>query len=246
MRAPWPASVSVALQGPPAPVAFDMDGTLLVGDLGEDVLFARLAAEGPGPALRALLGPDVRAAYAHALAHGPDPLHYAACGLALEGWSVDAAAAAAAEAFARGAVRVRPKVCALAQAFAAAGHPLWIVTGTATPLARAFAAHAGLPVAGVLGMELVVAAGRYTGAVDGPVLCGPGKVEAWALRGPGRAPALVVGDTALDLPLMSIATVGAVGVPVRAAAAAAFAAAGVPVVDPDGSLTGAPPPAIGL
>ena len=45
---------------------------------------------------------------------------------------------------------------------------------------------------------------------------------------------------------MSIATVGAVGVPVRAAAAAAFAAAGVPVVDPDGSLAGAPPPAIGL
>jgi phosphoserine phosphatase len=244
MQAPWPASVSRALAGPPQPVAFDMDGTLLVGDLGEDVLFARLDAEGPGPALRALLGPDVRAGYRHALAHGPDPVHYAACGLALEGWSTARATAAAAAAFARGAIRPRPAVCALAHAFAAAGHPLWIVTGTATVLARAFAAHAGLPVAGVLGMELAMDGDHFTGTVDGPVLCGAGKIDAWWARGPGVAPAIVLGDTALDLPLMGLATVGAVGVPVRPAAAAAFVAAGVPVVDPDGSLpggAGAPP-----
>ena len=243
MRAPWPASVARALAGPPQPVAFDMDGTLLVGDLGEHVLFARLDAEGPGPALRALLGPDVRGAYHHALLHGPDPVHYAACGLGLEGWSLSRATAAAAAAFASGAIRLRPAVCALAQAFVAAGHPLWIVTGTATVLARAFTHHAGLPVAGVLGMELELDGDRFGGAVAGPVLCGAGKIDAWWARGPGVAPAIVVGDTALDLPLMGLASVGAVGVPVRPAAAAAFAAAGVPVVDPDGSLpdgTGAP------
>jgi phosphoserine phosphatase len=228
---PWPACVEAALAAPPGLVAFDMDGTLIEGDVGELLMLRRVDAGEPTPGLRAWLGAgDLRAAYLAALAVPPPEHHYVACVLGGEGLDADDVGARVRGFLDEGAIRGRPPVLALLRALAGAGHRVVVVTGSLRLVAEALVAALDLPVGGVIGQELVMRGARLGGRISGPVLCGAGKVRAWREAGLD-APLLVVGDTPADLPLMGIAVLGAVGVPRRGAPLVAAArAAGVPVV----------------
>lgn len=227
----WPVNVARALAAPAGRVAFDMDGTLIDTDIGEVILRRRIAAGDALPGLRALLGSDdVLAAYEAAL-EGPEPeRHYLACALGNEGESVAGLHVRVAGLFAEGVVGPRAGLVALAKAFVAAGHEVWIVTGTLGAVAEAVAAQLGLQVSGVLGHRLRLVDGRVTGETLGPVMCGDGKVVAWRSRH-ADPPLMVFGDTVNDLPLMEMAILGSVAVPVAAGEMADQATLrGIPVV----------------
>lgn len=228
---PWPPCVARALAAPPGPVAFDMDGTLIEGDIGELLLLRRVDAGEPLPALRAWLGADdLRAAYEAALALPPPEPHYVACALGGEGLDAEAVSARVCAFLEEGAIRGRTPVLQLLRALAAAGHTVVVVTGSLRLVGEALVRALDLPVDRVIGQELVMDGPRLGGAVRGPVLCGAGKITAWRSAGLD-APLLVLGDTPPDLPLMGTARIGAVAVPRRGAPLVAAArAAGVPVV----------------
>lgn len=227
----WPDVVRRVLGAPPGRVAFDMDGTLVEGDVGEGVLRDRLAAGADLPGLRALLGAgDLWAAYERALVEGPPERDHFACALGAEGLTPPAVAEMARAQLERGDARPRPTVIALARALRAAGHELWIVTGSLTAAAIEVPRFIGLEVDGVLGQEVDIVDGRLTAVRRGPVLCKGGKVAAWDARH-ATPPLLMVGDTPNDLPMMAHAIHGGLGVPRPGGALVAAArAAGVPVV----------------
>ncbi len=211
----WPEVVRQALSAPPGRVAFDMDGTLIEGDVGEAVLKRAIERGRPLPGLRALLGPgEPWAAYARALAEGPPERDHFACALGAEGWTVAEVQAQVAALFAEAVVRPRPAVARLAAALRAAGHEVWIVTGSLTAVARAVPPRVGVEVDGVLGQEVVVRDRRHTAERRGPILCGVGKIAAWEAVH-DEPPLLMVGDTPNDVPLMRHATLGGLAVPRR-------------------------------
>lgn len=228
---PWPSCVEAALAAPPGLVAFDMDGTLIKGDVGELLMLRRVAAGDALPALRAWLGAgDLLAAY-RAAARLPRPEHhYVASALGAEGLDAADVGVRVRGLLDEGAIRGRPPVLSLLRALADVGHQVVVVTGSLRVVAEALVSALGIPVDRVIGQELVMRGARLGGRPRGPVLCGAGKVRAWREAGLD-APLLVFGDTPPDLPLMGTALLGAVAVPRRGAPLVAAArAAGVSVV----------------
>jgi len=219
----WPAVVQQTLAAPPGLVVFDMDGTLLSGDVGEAVFLARLAEGVCAPGLRALLGDSPLAAYRRFQAEGPDEVHYAACALGL--WGLDEAGLDAwvARLVARGEIALRPALAALCQDMQAAGHRVVVVTGTAERLARRCLLHLGLDLE-VIGQGLVIEDGILQDQVVEPILCGPGKIVALDAR-VGQRPLFMAGDSRGDFALMSTVLIGALVVPPGPGAAAEAALA---------------------
>lgn len=76
-------------------------------------------------------------------------------------------------------VEVREGLAWRIREHAACGHPVFFVSGTLAPLARAFAEKIadGLPIS-VRGTELEVSSGKFTGQVMGAAVCGPEKAAA--------------------------------------------------------------------
>jgi phosphatidylglycerophosphatase C len=210
----WPEAVDRVLAAPPGPVVFDMDGTLLTGDIGEEVFLRLVRAGHIPPALRELVGPDVISGYRRFQRTGPHEIHYKACCLALAGLSRRDISDIVQNVFMDGLVRPRDVVIRLAQRMRESGHRIWVVTGTNTRVGRAVMGHIGLPFAPVVGMDLAMAHNILTDRIIGPVLYGHGKVE--AIRDKIRSlPLFAIGDSPGDLEMLSLATLGAIAVPPR-------------------------------
>lgn len=184
---------------PPGEAAFDLDGTLLHGDIGLSAV-----------ALRARRG-DLPEAVARwfATAGWPefwaeDPLEQCVlCARALAGLDLRGVEALVDEAFAEGLVAVRPEVCELA-ARVALRHRVWIVTGSAEPLGVAAGARVG--VRHVIGVRNAWEAGRLSDRVERPIPWSRGKLD--ALRAAtGASPVFAIGDSAGDLDLLRAARV---------------------------------------
>lgn len=184
---------------PDGDVAFDLDGTLLHGDIGYAAVEVRQRRG------------DLPAAVAPWFAEPGWPAFWALdthrqcvlCVEALAGLDRAAVEAVADEAFAAGLVAVRPEVCELA-ARLALRHRVWIVTGSAEPLGQAAGARVG--VHRVIGVRAAAVDGRYTAAVETPIPWHEGKVTLLARHLPDR-PVFAIGDSAGDLALLRWARV---------------------------------------
>ena len=187
-------------ESPSAPVAFDADGTLWRGDIGEDFL-RYLAAEDLLPKARGQKG--VYAEYERRVAQDPADA-YAYAVEVMEG-VVEAELDQWCDAFyqRRFEGRLFTWVRPLLEALQARGHPVWIVSASPLWPVRAGAKALGVPASCVGGVQCPVKEGRLTGAVDTPVPCGDGKVH-W-LRAHGVKPALAFGNGDLDEPMLEYA-----------------------------------------
>ncbi len=184
-----------ALSALPAGEAiFDLDGTLIHGDIGESVM-RRLGAAG----------------HRNEATHGIADLweHYRSiesyegqCRFAAEslaGLSQQAVEGFVDDAFAHGDVAPIAVACELAHAIALR-HRVWILTGSAEMLGRAVAPRLGIERA--VGLRLSPETGRGLS----PITCGEGKVRAtWTWF--GRRPVFAIGDSPHDLPLLRLAHV---------------------------------------
>lgn len=185
----------------PAPVAFDADGTLWRGDIGEDLL-RFLAAEGHLPRHRNRRG--VYAEYERRVAAEPaDAYAYAVEVMAdlaepeLQGLCDTFFAQ-------RFRGRLFSWVPALFSLLHQRGVPTWIVSASPLWPVRSGARALGVPDERVVGVTCRLdAQRRLTGEVIRPVPCGEGKVH-W-LREAGVRPGLAFGNGDLDLPMLAYA-----------------------------------------
>lgn len=186
---------------PPGEAVFDLDGTLILGDVGESVL-RLLIARGPLPPLaRATLGVDAPWAAYEALDHVTQSVVAAE---ALQGLTPREAEALVDTAFADGSIAPNPPVCELAAAIARR-HRVWMLTGSAEVLGRAVGPRVG--VRHVTGVRVAVADGRFTGRVLEPVPVAAGKIAvSWMVH--GRRPVFAIGDSPWDAHILRLARVG--------------------------------------
>lgn len=188
----------VARLGPRAAAAFDADGTVWAGDIGEDLLrelalHRRLLHAPPG---------DPYARYEH-LFHSDPARAFAYCVEVMKGLAIADVERWSDELYrARFEARVFPGVRAVLARLRAAGVQIWVVSASNAVTLRRAALGLGLEPEKVLAVEGAVdEAGRYRGEVLGPVTCGAGKVE--ALRAHLRAPPeIAFGNSLLDLEML--------------------------------------------
>lgn len=180
----------------------DADGTLWSEDIGEGFL-RRLIAD------RALVSPaaagDTWARYRELVAQDA-ATGYGWAAQLLGGLPSDEVRQRA-EAFAREFVPKHgfPAMRALVAEAKAQGGETWIVSASAEPIVRAAAPLMGIDPTHVVGLRVAEEAGRLTSRLVGPVTYRQGKVEAID-RCIGRRPALVSGDSAGDVEMLSSAT----------------------------------------
>jgi len=225
----WPPAVAALCQPGCAPIdaIFDMDGTLLQVDLGDE-LVAHLLAAGHRPPAFMARAPTL-AAYQQATRGWNDLDQFILCGLITQGLT-DAELDLSVRSCLAQRVPLRVPVVALARAMVAAGHRVWILTGSAQAIGKALARSLGLDDQRVVGLRLAAdpQTGRYTDQVLPPVTFGSGKVDA-ARQRICLTPGFAIGDAHTDLPLLRAATV-AVAVPSLDGRLGPLArAAGVPV-----------------
>ncbi len=203
-------------QLPPGDAVFDLDGTLIAGDIGETAM-KWAAARGPLPAAaRALLGEgDPMPAY-----DALDPVTQCVVAVqALAGLDEADIARIVDHAFDEGHVTARAEVCALAHAVALR-HRVWVLTGSSELLGVACARRLGLlPTgqnmtpgtlgarAGVLGVRAEMVDGRITARILEPVSCSEGKVAVCKAAFAER-PVFAIGDSAWDCHVLGYARVG--------------------------------------
>lgn len=184
---------------PPGEALFDMDGTLLAGDIGESTCRLLQEAGRLSPSLDAAFGGRSWERYLQLA-----PVEQAIlCGEALVGLTVAEIEALVDEAFATGRVEPRPAVCELA-AWVALRHRVWVLSGSAEVVVRAAAARLGIR--HVIGLRVGFDGPILTGAVERPVPTDEGKIRvAWWRT--GRRPVFAIGDSPWDLPLLRTAAV---------------------------------------
>ena len=230
---PWPAAVVALLETGAAPVdaVFDMDGTLLGRDIGDE-LVGWLLERGHHPPAFAARAAD-HAAYVQAVRGWDTPDQFVLSAIIAQGLTLDELAAQV-RACLTARIPLRGPVVALARALDAAGHRVWILTGSAEVVGRAVAAELGLDPDRVVGLRLAIdpETGRITDRVIPPVTCGDGKVHAATSR-IGPRVGFTIGDSWTDLPLLQAAAIG-VAVPSLDGRLGPLArAAGIPVLLPD-------------
>lgn len=192
----------------PQVVAFDADGTLWRGDVGEDLL-RYLAAEGrlprhPGSSglyadYERRVAADAASAYAFAVEVMAD----------LE---EEALAALCQDFFRRRFLgRLFPFTRPLLAALATAGHEAWIVSASPVWAVAPGAEELGIDGDRVIAVRSAVAGGRLTSEVERPVPFGPGKVARLEAR--GLRPALAVGNGEGDQPMLEYAAAALVVAP---------------------------------
>lgn len=226
----WPPPVTQLLRGgPAADVVFDMDGTLIDGDLGNAV-FKSLLDQGHLPALiRETYGDDPWLPYLAAEGVAPDEETYTHCGQICAGCTPQRVAQAGLDVLASGAISPRASIVHLAQALRSSGHRVWVLSGTVAPIVGAVAGLLGLEPARALGMRLHLdAAGLLTDRVDGPVHCGPGKLVTVDAR-IGRPIAFAIGDSMGDWDLLNRAACGVLVCPAEGPLAVRARRAGIHV-----------------
>lgn len=190
----------LAVPGEGRAVAFDADGTLWRGDVGEDLL-RFLAAEGHLPRHRSRSG--IYAEYERRVAQDPADA-YAYAVEVMEDLPESELEALCARFFqARYEGRVFPWVRGFFDAVRERGYAVWIVSASPRWPVVAGAAALGVPASQVIGVDCECEGGRLSRRVKRPVPCGEGKVH-W-LREHGVRPALAVGNGDLDLPMLAFA-----------------------------------------
>jgi phosphatidylglycerophosphatase C len=188
----------LATPGQGRAVAFDADGTLWRGDIGEELL-RHLAAEDHLPRHRGRRG--LYAEYERRVSIDPADA-YAFAVEVMEDLPEDALAELCAGFFRRRFEgRVFPYARRLLTALEQAGYALWIVSASPLWPVVAGAVALGVPARNVIGVDCVRSGGRLTRDVLRPVPCGEGKV-AW-LEKHGVKPVLAVGNGDLDLPMLA-------------------------------------------
>lgn len=181
-------------------VAFDADGTLWRGDVGEELLRA-LIAEDRLPRYRGRR--DLYEAYEAKVAEDPAS-GYAFAAEVLEGWEEGALQAYCRDFFLRVFTeQLFPFTRPLVRALSAAGYEVWVVSASAVWPVLPGAAALDVPPERVIAVQAAVEGGRITGRSLRPVPCGEGKVE--LLRARGIRPALAVGNGDLDEPMLAYA-----------------------------------------
>jgi phosphoserine phosphatase len=192
----------------PVQVAFDADGTLWRGDIGEDLL-RYLAAEGLLPRHRGR--PGIYAEYERRVAVDP-ALGYAFAVEVMEELPEAPLQAWCDDFFARRFEgRLFAWVRPLLRALAGGGAQVWIVSASPLWPVVSGARALGVPEERVVGVRCRVTEGRLTREVQRPVPCGEGKVH-W-LKALEVRPALAFGNGDLDLPMLAYAERGVVVAP---------------------------------
>ncbi len=178
---------------PGAFIATDADETLWAGDVGDEVM-RRAEAGDPWPT-----GGVVFADYEREMGHGD---YQGACR-----WSArvlaqaDAARAQAALLPALDQVSPRRWLFDELNAASDRGVQVWVVSASPRPVVQWGVARHGLRAAGVIGIEV------QDGAAQEPAPVGWGKVAAWQRLGLPQ-PAVALGDSAWDGPLLAMAQRG--------------------------------------
>jgi phosphoserine phosphatase len=186
---------------PPGDAIFDLDNTLLVGDIGESTL-RRLVHRLPPRAASALGTENPWAAYEALAARdwcGAGDL----AAQALAGLRPSEVEALAQEVLESGDVRLNPRTVELAQELSRR-HRVWILTGSAELLGRVAAARMGIE--RVVGLRLREVEGRLSDELVPPRTCGEGKVLA-ARQLISERPVFAIGDSPTDLPVLRLAAV---------------------------------------
>jgi phosphoserine phosphatase len=186
---------------PPGDAVFDLDNTLLVGDIGEATL-RRLLHRLPPKAASLLGTTDPWAAY-EALAARDWCGAGDVAAQALAGLRPAEVEAIATDVLERGEVRLNPHTVELAQALSRR-HRVWILTGSAELLGRVAATRMGIE--RVVGLRLREVDGRLGDELLPPCTCGEGKVIATRQLISER-PVFAIGDSPTDLPVLRLATV---------------------------------------
>ncbi len=162
-----------------AAAIFDLDRTLIGGASGP-VFSRHLGAS--GVTRRSVPGTDAVAAAFRVLGETAITAPTARIAArATAGWSVDAVAAAAADAADELCGMVQPYASGVIEEHRAAGRILVMATTSPAPLVTPFAERLGFDA--VVATQWASADGTFTGAIDGPLVWGRGKleaVEAWA------------------------------------------------------------------
>lgn len=182
------------------PVAFDADGTLWRGDIGEDLL-RYLAAHDLLPQHRGRRG--VYDEYERRVAQDPADA-YAYAVEVMEGME-EAALREECAAFYRRRFegRLLPYARTLVKALREHGFAVWVVSASPWWPVVAAAEALGIPESQVIAVRSPVRNGVVTRDVERPVPCGEGKVH-W-LRERGVRPVLALGNGDLDLPMLAYA-----------------------------------------
>ncbi len=190
----------LATSGEGRAIAWDADGTLWRGDVGEELL-RYLSAERRLP-----MRPDPRGLYEeYERRVQVDPADaYAFSVEVMEGWPAAELELLCADFFAR---RFRGRVFAFASAllaaFGRAGYAPWIVSASPVWIVAAGAAALGVPRERVIAVDCALDGGKLTRRIARPVPCGEGKVA--QLQARGVRPVLAIGNGELDLPMLAYA-----------------------------------------
>jgi phosphoserine phosphatase len=183
-------------------IAFDADGTLWRGDVGEDLL---LHLDQAG------VLPGSFAHYEQLVTQHPEEA-FAFAVEVMEGMTEDDVLAhteAALGPHPEG--RAFPFVPRLLRALERAGNALWVVSASPFWPVRATANGLGIPAERILAVRCDVREGRLRGPARRPVTAMAGKAE--ALHAHGVFPEVAFGNTALDIPLLEAARHGVVVLP---------------------------------
>lgn len=195
---------------PTGDAVFDMDGTLILGDIAESVMLQRLADGVLPAAVAAALGvdpahwtaEDVWHRYERQTREDPEGSIRSSAQM-IAGMTEEACAQQVDRAFAEGRVRPHAPVCELAAALAL-HHRVWILS--ASPEVLAVAVGKRLGISRVIGVRLVQAGGRFTEEILEPLPFFHGKPIV-CQREIAPVPLFAIGDSPWDLPLLRTAKV---------------------------------------
>ncbi len=212
--------LAAELRGPKGALAFDGDGTLWSGDVGEDFFFGILdSGRMHDDAARAVS----QTASAHGIDTSGSPAEIARRIYAtyLEGkfdeelvcevmtWVNAGWSHAETTAFALGLVdvafrsRIHPEVRVVIEEARKLGHEIFVVSASPRPVVEAAAATMGVPSAHVLAATAVLAGDRYAASVHRPIPYGAGKAAALS-SALGNLPLLAAfGDNAFDAEMLA-------------------------------------------
>lgn len=209
------------LEGPPGALAFDGDGTLWSGDVGEDFFYGILAS---GRLHESAAAELARVAREHDVDANGSPAEIArkiyeaylngrfdeerVCEVMTwinAGWTHDATAdfvtSIITDTFAK---RIHPEVRVVLEAAHRLGHAVFVVSASPRPIVEAAALAAGIPRARVIAATAVFAGDRFAASVHRPIPYGAGKAAALtAALGETRLLA-AFGDNAFDSEMLAM------------------------------------------